>query len=118
MGVTFLETSALLASIFHEPRCQEASDEIESSERLMASRLIQIEADRAMLRLALRKGPDHVDVQEARHEYLQIMAHVALWDVGHDICELAGRLAPQVPLRAWTPSTWPRTTVFAKGSPL
>jgi len=100
VNVLFIESSALLAVVFNEPKRSEAARRMESAERLVASRLVRVETDRALLRLA----HDHPELErripEMRHELNRIFPRIDFIEITREICDWAGRISPQSRLRA------------------
>ncbi|MBN1443617.1 MAG: type II toxin-antitoxin system VapC family toxin [Planctomycetes bacterium] len=99
MTSVFLETSALLRMLFGEKGAEEVRAAISASQRVFASRLLRVEAERALLRFAL----DHPDEQgnlPLLHRHLDDLWPVLhFFEVSREICDLAGRLAPASRLR-------------------
>ena len=57
LRTVFLDSSAVLAVILHEPNRDEALDKINTADRLIASRLLKVECERALIRYSLDR-PD------------------------------------------------------------
>lgn len=99
MSALFVETSALLSVIFREPNAQSVLDRLERADRLVASRLIRIEAERALLRLALDHPKAERHVPAMRRELNLFWPKVDFVEISREICDLAGRIAPMSRLR-------------------
>jgi predicted nucleic acid-binding protein len=95
----FVETSALLAVIFREKTAAKALDRLEQADRLIASRLIRVEAERALLRLALDRPRTEKVTPSMRRELNLFWPKVDFIEISREICEAAGRIAPASRLR-------------------
>lgn len=100
MKAVFLETSALLRILFGEEGGDTAGARLRRADRVVASRLLQIECERALLRIAL----DHPETGRHMPEFERTLrttwSHIDMIEMTRDICELAGRIAPRVRLRS------------------
>lgn len=100
MSVVYLETSALLRIVFDEPEAKRAETVLLQAERVVASRLLRIEAERALLRARL----DHRGLEKhspsIERELRTVWARTAFVDISREICDLAGRIAPASKLRS------------------
>lgn len=96
----FLETSALLRVLFDEPGGDEVRTALKTAERIFASRLLRIEAERSLLRVMLD------DTNLERHaaafdkELRDLWSRTDFFEMTTTICELAGRIAPRSRLRS------------------
>ena len=100
MTAVFLETSALLRLVFQEPGDQEVKEQIDNAERIMASRLIRLEAERALLRFALDYPSHEGQLPEMERELKHLWPTIDFIEITADICDLAGRIAPRSRLRS------------------
>jgi predicted nucleic acid-binding protein len=98
-GVVFLETSALLRSLFGEEGAEGVREKLRSAERVFSSRLLRVEAERAILRLAAGGASAQV-VADLERELRNTWPHIEMWEVSAEVCELAGRIAPRAKLRS------------------
>lgn len=100
MSVVFLETSALLRALFGEEGGDEVRERLSSADRILASRLLQVEAERALLRAVI----DHPELEHAvpdlERELRIVWSHVDMLEMTQAICDLAGRIAPRARLRS------------------
>ena len=99
MTVLVLETSALLRVLFDEAGSAEIQAEIASADRLFASRLLQVEAERAILRAALEHRELERCVPDLDRALRALWPRIDFVEMTRQICELAGRVAPQSRLR-------------------
>ena len=99
MSTTFLETSALLRMLFGEEGGDETRRKILASRRVLGSRLLQVESERALIRVGL----DHPELErrlpELRRELRDFWPVVHFLELTRDVCDLAGRIAPSSRLR-------------------
>jgi len=96
----FLETSALLRMLFHEKGGEAVSKHLRESGRVIASRLLRVEAERVVLRFSLER-PEHERLQMQLERELKLFwPHLDFIEVTRDICDLAGRIAPRSRLRS------------------
>jgi predicted nucleic acid-binding protein len=99
MSRLFLETSSLLRAIFAEPGGAAVERRLRNADRIVASRLLRVEAERAILRAALDERTLEKYVPDLQHELLQLWPAVDFLEITGEICELAGRIAPPSRLR-------------------
>ncbi len=95
-----MESSALLRLVFQEPGGQEVRAKINQAERILASRLIRLEAERALLRFALDFPSYEVQLPEYERTLKLLWPAIDFIEITADICELAGRIAPRSRLRS------------------
>jgi predicted nucleic acid-binding protein len=96
----FLETSALLRMLFGEDSGDYVIKRLEQSDRVIASRLIRIEAERALLRLSLDRPRSHGQILDVEREMKHLWPKLDFIEITRDICDLAGRIAPRSQLRS------------------
>ncbi len=99
MTSLFLETSALLRLLFQENGADLVLDRLQNSERVIASRLIRIEAERALIRLGRDHPKSHKFIPELERELKLFWPKVDFIEMTREICDLAGRIAPRSRLR-------------------
>jgi len=95
----FLETSALLRMHFGEEGGDIVVRRLQGADRVIASRLIRVEAERALLRLSLDQPRKHRQLLELERELKHFWPKVDFIEVTCEICDLAGRVAPRSRLR-------------------
>lgn len=111
MKPVFLDTSAVLKVLFNEPGAEEVVARMQAAPRLLASRLLRIEAERAIHRLVQRQPEAERARPLLEHALRELWPQLDLWDLTEDICALAGRIAPGSPLRSLDAirlATWQR----------
>jgi predicted nucleic acid-binding protein len=99
LNVIFLETSALLRLILGEKGADEIEKRIAKAERLLASRLIRVEAERALIRIGLARPEVQRSIPALERELRGIWAKIHFFEISEAICEHAGRIAPRSHLR-------------------
>ena len=100
MTAVFLETSALLRALFGEEGGSEVSDRLVRADRIVASRLLKVETERAIHRRALDDADFEKHVAAMEHEARELWARMDLVELSREICDAAGRIAPRLRLRA------------------
>jgi predicted nucleic acid-binding protein len=100
MPSIFLETSALLAEVLGEPKGVFVKAKLKRAKRIIASRLIQVEAGRALLRIENDGAVPPLLVADLRRRLAAILPCLDLVELSKDICDLAAHVAPTRPLRS------------------
>jgi predicted nucleic acid-binding protein len=96
----FLETSALLRMLFGEEGGDRISERLRNAERAVASRLVRVEVERVLIRLSLDQPKNQKQVVELERELKHFWPKIDFIEMTRDICDLAGRIAPQSRLRS------------------
>lgn len=99
MSAVFLETSALLRMLFQEEGSDIVVKRLSASERVICSRLIRVEAERALIRLSLNYSRSHKLMAKLQHELRLFWPKVDFIEITREICDRAGRIAPGSRLR-------------------
>ncbi len=99
MSAIFLETSALLRMLFQEDGGDTVVKRLRASERVICSRLIRVEAERALIRLSLNYSKSHKLIAKLQHELRLFWPKVDFIEITREICDRAGRIAPGSRLR-------------------
>lgn len=95
-----LDSSAVLAILLNESGAAAARERIETASRLTASRLLRVEVERAILRLALDAPRRAAAVMAVRRRWAALSPTIDVIEMTPEICALAARIAPRVRLRA------------------
>lgn len=98
-SAVYLDTSVVLRVVLEAGTTPELELRLRSAPAFVTSRLSQIEAARALLRL---RHENRVPVQRlagASREIDALWARCDLLELTESVCELAGRIAPMQPLR-------------------
>jgi len=96
----FLETSALLRLLFREEGADVVLNRLQRSERVLSSRLLRVECERALLRLSLDRPEIERLLPNLERELKLFWPKVDFVEVTREICDLAGRIAPRSRLRS------------------
>ncbi|MFO0984246.1 MAG: type II toxin-antitoxin system VapC family toxin [Planctomycetota bacterium] len=99
MSRVFLETSSLLRAIFREAGGAAVERRLRGAERIVASRLLRVEAERAVLRAAKDEPPAKL-IPDLQREVSELWPSIDFMEMTHEVCALAGRIAPRSRLRA------------------
>ena len=100
MTAVFLETSALLRMLFGEEGGDFVVKRLQEADRAIASRLIRVETERALIHLSLDRPRSHRQLLDLERELKRLWPKIDFIEVSRDICDLAGRLAPRSRLRS------------------
>ncbi len=95
----YLDTSAILRAVLETGTTPDVEERIRDARVLITSRLSQVEAARAILRLRMRSGVSEVRLADAEREVAAIWARCELWEITRSVCEAACRVAPGKLLR-------------------
>jgi predicted nucleic acid-binding protein len=96
--VVYLDTSAVLRAVLECGLSPEVERRLGAARFLITSRLSLIEAARAFIRLRA-EGVAETVIADAAREVDAVWARCTVWELGPDICDLAGQVAPSQPLR-------------------
>lgn len=100
MTAVFLETSALLRMLFGEKGADSVVKRLGEADRAVASRLIRVEAERAVIRLGLDQPKRQRKLMEIERELKHLWPKLDFIEITKEICERAGRIAPRSRLRS------------------
>jgi predicted nucleic acid-binding protein len=96
--VIYVDTSAVLRAVLERGMSPGIEQSLGAARYVITSRLSLVEAARALDRLRL-SGHAETAVGEAAREIDSLWARVTLWELTPAVCELASRVAPNLPLR-------------------
>jgi predicted nucleic acid-binding protein len=96
----YLDTSAVLRAVLETGTTPDLEERIRGAELLITSRLSQVEAARAFLRLRLTGVATEAQMMDAERQVAAVWARCELWELTPSVCELACQVAPGRPLRA------------------
>ncbi len=99
MASVYLETSALLRILFHEESAVPAQRQLAGAEHVFASRLVKVEAERALLRLVLDRPEMEKSIPDLDRDLRGFWPIVHFFEITPAVCEMAGRIAPTSRLR-------------------
>lgn len=100
MTAVFLETSALLRMLLGEEGGDSVVQRLREADRAIASRLVRVEAERALIRLSLDHPKHQKKLLEMERELKHFWPKLDFIEVTRQICERAGRIAPGSRLRS------------------
>jgi predicted nucleic acid-binding protein len=86
--------------LFREQRARETEERVRAAGRVLASRLIRIEAARALIRLSIDRPEERDKVAALQAELAAFWPRVAFLEMTRDICDLAARISPTSRLRS------------------
>ncbi|MBR9990464.1 MAG: type II toxin-antitoxin system VapC family toxin [Gemmatimonadetes bacterium] len=96
--VVYVDTSAVLRAVLERGVSPEVEQKLGAARYVITSRLSLVEAARALARLRLA-GTNESAVADAAREVDSLWARATLWELTPGVCELAGHVAPHLPLR-------------------
>ncbi len=99
MSDLFLETSALLRLVLKEEGGVGVEKKLLQASRVVASRLLKVETDRCLIRIALDRPDAERLLPVLRHQLQGIWARMTFIEMTRELCEVAGRVAPTSRLR-------------------
>jgi len=90
----YLESSALLRLILNQGGAADVARRISGASKIVASRLVRIESERALLRIALDHPERRSDLPSFQARLAEVCAQMEFLEMTREICDLAGRIAP------------------------
>ncbi len=101
MNSLFIETSALLRVLFQEKNYEETFEKIKKSDRIFSSRLLRVETERSILRVALNNKLHGEKIKtELAYNLKHFWPKFDFIEITKEICDLADKIAPQTQLRS------------------
>ncbi|MFM1848817.1 MAG: hypothetical protein RL417_2291 [Pseudomonadota bacterium] len=101
MKPLFIETSALLLHlVLRQSRAGEVRRALGDASRIVGSRLLKLELEQALLRLALDNRGEELLIHRLEGELRTFWSRVDLFEISEPICRHAGTIAPRSRLRA------------------
>jgi predicted nucleic acid-binding protein len=97
-GVVYVDTSAVLRAVLERGMSPDVETKLGGARYVITSRLSLVEAARALARLRVA-GTGEAAIADATREVDALWARVTLWELTPAVCELAGHVGPQLPLR-------------------
>ncbi len=95
----YVETSALLAWLFHEPPANKIAKSLAEGKNILSSSLTVIEAERALLRMESSKSLKAAQVRELRNRLLATISRWQLLTISEEIEVRAREKFPIEPIR-------------------
>jgi len=99
MAPLFIETSALLHVVLRQERAPEVRARMREASRIIGSRLLVIEMERALLRIGLDNPGTELLTHRLEGELRSFWSRVDLFHITDSVCRLAGQVAPRSRLR-------------------
>jgi predicted nucleic acid-binding protein len=95
----YLDTSAVLRAILESGTTPEVEDKIASAAILLTSRLSQVEAARALLRVRALGAVSEPKLADAARDINRLWRRCDIWELSPAVCKLAADVAPTQRLR-------------------
>jgi predicted nucleic acid-binding protein len=99
-GPLYLDTSAVLRAVLETGTTPAVEKRIRGANLLVTSRLSQVEAARALVRLRLTSSLPESRLGDAERETASLWSRCNVWELTPAVCELACHVAPGRALRA------------------
>jgi predicted nucleic acid-binding protein len=96
----YLETSALLRLVLNQDGAADVAGRISRASQVLASRLVRVEAERALLRMILDHPDRSRDLPAFQLRLAEVCSQMDFLEITREVCELAGRIAPGSRLRS------------------
>jgi uncharacterized protein len=96
----YLDTSAVLRAVVETGTSPDVEERIRNARVLVTSRLSQVEAARAVLRLRQHAEISEARLADAERAITSLWDRCELWELTRSVCDMACRVAPSKPLRA------------------
>ncbi len=95
----YLDTSAILQAVLEQGARSDFTDRVRAADALIVSRLVLVEAARALLRLRREGTAPEAALAEAGRDLDALFARCEVWELTAAVCDLAATLAPDKSLR-------------------
>lgn len=100
MKAVFLETSALLRYLLREEGAERVETTLKGSQTVVASRLLQVEARRAIHQIGAARAKPEQSLFQLEGIMESLWQKMDFYEVTAEICELAGKISPRSMLRS------------------
>lgn len=100
MNPLYLESSALLRLLLNQGGAEEVAKRISEASQVLASRLVRVEADRALLRMVLDRPELSRSLPLLQVRLADICSQMEFFEITREICDLAGRIAAASRIRS------------------
>ena len=100
MNPLYLESSALLRLVLNQDDAAEVARRISEASHVLASRLVRVEAERALLRIALDHPDRRRELPALRLRLAEVCSQMEFLEMTREVCDAAGRIAPESRLRS------------------
>jgi predicted nucleic acid-binding protein len=95
----YLDTSAILRAILESGTTPEIEEKIATATILLTSRLSQVEAARALLRVRALGTVSEAQLADATRDINRLWRRCDIWELSQSVCKLAAEVAPGHRLR-------------------
>lgn len=95
----YLDTSAVLRAVVEAGMSPDVEGRLGDAEVLVTSWLSLLESARALVGLRLTAATTEPRLADAERQVAAVWARCVIWELTPAVCDLAGRVAPTVPLR-------------------
>ena len=95
----YLDTSAVLRAILESGTTPEIEEKIATATILLTSRLSQVEAARALLRLRALRTVSEAQLADATRDINRLWRRCDIWELSQSVCRRAAEVAPGQRLR-------------------
>ena len=100
MSAAYVDTSAVLRPVLERGLDTETERALSSASILFTSRLTLVESARVLARLRVERKATEVQLADANRQLEAFWSRCHIYEVTSAVCELAGRVAPHLTLRA------------------
>jgi predicted nucleic acid-binding protein len=96
----YLESSALLRLVLNQDGAPEVARRISEASEVLGSRLVKVEGERALLRMALDHPEQSRNLPALQARLAEVCSQMEFLEMTREVCDLAGRIAPGSRLRS------------------
>jgi predicted nucleic acid-binding protein len=96
----YLESSALLRLVLNQEGATEVARRLSEASQVLASRLLRVEAERALLRMVLDHPEQSRNLPALQGRLAEVCSQMEFIEISPEICDIAGRIAPGSRLRS------------------
>lgn len=100
MNPLYLESSALLRLVLNQEGAVEVAQRISRASQIVASRLVRVEAQRALLRMVLDHPEQSRNLPTFEGRLADVSSQMDFLEITREVCDLAARIAPGSRLRS------------------
>jgi predicted nucleic acid-binding protein len=96
----YFESSALLRLVLNQDGAAEVAERIAQASRVLASRLVRVESERALLRMILDHPDQGRNLPAFQARLAEVCSQMDFLEISREVCDLAGQIAPGSRLRS------------------
>jgi len=97
--VLYVDTSAVLRAVLESGASPDVEQALREAKALVTSRLSLVESQRAVFRLRREGSISELRLADAEREIGSFWSRCDIFELSLGVCELAGQVAPTLPLR-------------------